>query len=250
MPTESPGEDLSSQRRPKRCKISREQLTILIKSFNDEPLPNFDQRQQLAKVLGMTPRSVQIWFQNRRQRLKPAPRKQTAFEKPCPSQSLVRPSTPSAQGLSSHQQLGVPGLVAVAGLCNSFSADSSLLMSKAMSQLPFSSQASSGIGSLVGGLYDVMEPFAATKALLGAGYQSQSSLALASRLSQSLSTLQPSPAVQPQVAPQRPPAAAPKAEQEQTDASQTDGLLLLLACADSRSPQPDAPKAEASAVTA
>ena len=41
---------------------------MLINSFEEEPLPNFDQRQSLAKLLGMTPRSVQIWFQNRRQR--------------------------------------------------------------------------------------------------------------------------------------------------------------------------------------
>merc|ERR1719454_2038338 len=70
-PDGSPVDDVGGQRRPKRCKISREQLNILIKSFDDEPLPNFDQRQALARVLGMTPRSVQIWFQNRRQRLKP-----------------------------------------------------------------------------------------------------------------------------------------------------------------------------------
>ena len=57
--------------RPKRSKISREQQVVLLKHFENEALPNFDQRQALSKVLGMTPRSVQIWFQNRRQRLKP-----------------------------------------------------------------------------------------------------------------------------------------------------------------------------------
>ena len=45
----------------KRCKLSREQLAVLIKSFEEEPLPNFDQQQAMAKALGMTPRSVQIW---------------------------------------------------------------------------------------------------------------------------------------------------------------------------------------------
>lgn len=61
---DSPQRDGGDARRPKRCKISREQLAVLISSFEEEPLPNFDQRQALAKALGMTPRSVQIWFQN------------------------------------------------------------------------------------------------------------------------------------------------------------------------------------------
>ena len=36
---------------------------------DEDPLPSFEKRQALAHQLGMTPRSVQIWFQNRRQRL-------------------------------------------------------------------------------------------------------------------------------------------------------------------------------------
>ena len=64
----SAGDEPSAPARPKRCKISREQLDVLVKSFEEEPLPNFDQRQAMAKHLGMTPRSVQIWFQNRRAR--------------------------------------------------------------------------------------------------------------------------------------------------------------------------------------
>ena len=54
----------------KRGKVSREQRDVLVKSFEEEPLPNFDQCQAMAEHLGMTPRSVQIWFQNRRHRLK------------------------------------------------------------------------------------------------------------------------------------------------------------------------------------
>ena len=79
---ESPAE----QPKPKRCKISREQLAVLIKSFEEEPLPNFDQRQALAKMLGMTPRSVQIWFQNRRQRLlKPQRQAEAALQLRAPT---------------------------------------------------------------------------------------------------------------------------------------------------------------------
>merc|ERR1719440_1708482 len=85
--------------RPKRCKISREQLAVLIKSFEEEPLPNFDQRQAMAKALGMTPRSVQIWFQNRRQRLKPLTPKPGMGS---PTASRQQSGSPSQQ-----QQLGM-----------------------------------------------------------------------------------------------------------------------------------------------
>jgi len=140
--------------RPKRCKISREQLDVLVKSFEEEPLPNFDQRQAMAKHLGMTPRSVQIWFQNRRQRLKPIP-KPAADGLPQPSASHQHHT----------QHFGMPGLAAAAGL---FGAG----YSHTTTQLPL--QGAAGLPFMQMG--DVMEPFAATKALLGAGYQPQSSM--------------------------------------------------------------------------
>jgi len=43
--------------------------TPLYARAESDPLPSFEKRQALAQQLGMTPRSVQIWFQNRRQRL-------------------------------------------------------------------------------------------------------------------------------------------------------------------------------------
>jgi len=128
--------------RPKRCKISREQLDVLVKSFEEEPLPNFDQRQAMAKHLGMTPRSVQIWFQNRRQRLKPTP-------KPAPE------AMPSASHQHHAQHYGMPGLAAAAGLFGAGYGSPAQLPMHPQQFIPC----------------DVMEPFAATKALLGAGYQ-------------------------------------------------------------------------------
>lgn len=254
-PDSSPGGDDGGQRRPKRCKISREQLNILIKSFDDEPLPNFDQRQALAKVLGMTPRSVQIWFQNRRQRLKPMqPKTSGACDMPSSSQLPFR-RTPS-QGQISQQSFGMPGLAAVAGLCNGYSSD---LMSKAMAQLPMGQGSSAGglnsfVHSMNGLPYDVMEPFAATKALLGAGYQPPASLSLVSRLQQqtagcanlcgsSASSSAAHRGVSPSGAGMGPggsaweqqhatttgPSNAASASQQK--APQADGLLLLLACA-------------------
>jgi len=133
---------------------------VLIKSFEEEPLPNFDQRQAMAKQLGMTPRSVQIWFQNRRQRLKPISK----------SASEVNLSSQSA---SSHQQqhFGMPGLAAAAGLFGGG------LMPP---QLPMQQGAAPpGVQPFLS--YEVMEPFAATKALLGAGYQHSSIMNLGLR---------------------------------------------------------------------
>lgn len=48
----------------KRSKTSPEQLRVLMEEFQREPMPNATTRQTLAATLGMTPRSVQVWFQN------------------------------------------------------------------------------------------------------------------------------------------------------------------------------------------
>jgi len=171
LPADSPLGADGDQRRPKRCKISRDQLAVLISSFEEEPLPNFDQRQALAKHLGMTPRSVQIWFQNRRQRLKPMQPKAAAIGTPlCPTMAHSSAGRPGGSGQGA-QHLGMPGLAAAAGLCNGAGGGfESLVMSHAMSQLGHA--APPGMNGYSSSLqYDVMEPFAATKALLGAGYQ-------------------------------------------------------------------------------
>jgi len=260
QPGNSPmgADDQGSQRRPKRCKISREQLNILIKSFDDEPLPNFDQRQALAKVLGMTPRSVQIWFQNRRQRLKPANPKSGSCDMSSAPLSQ-RQRSPQAQAT---QQFGIPGLAAVAGLCNSYAAGpESLLMSKAMAQLPLNQASGGGLGSLVNGLpYDVMEPFAATKALLGAGYQPPASLSLATRLQPSqggqscgcgpagLSSASRGGAttsVGGSASANASGTPGASGGSSGTGVAQADGLLLLLACASGAASSVQAPSVDA-----
>lgn len=239
--------DPAEARRPKRCKISREQLAVLISSFDEEPLPNFDQRQALAKMLGMTPRSVQIWFQNRRQRLKPMQPKASSM----------------GMGMSSQQHLGMPGLAAAAGLCNGNPGGlDSLVYGHAMSQLsnqgnPALQQAAvAGYPHQMAGghrtgspSYDVMEPFAATKALLSAGYHPGSTSSLASLAYQQDNSVHGQPRCSPsaagslgQGAPlpgtlaslQQPHVgyhSAPAPSSPKTE--KADGLLLLLACADS-----------------
>jgi len=185
VPLQSDLADSSSdpeQKRPKRCKITREQLAVLVKTFDEEPLPNFDQRQSLAKMLGMTPRSVQIWFQNRRQRLKPATPKARDDEpassgQPWGHDRLAHPRSqqPPLPGMGGHQQqghYGPPGYSAPPNLCPPGMYPSAYDMWQ-MQQMHHN-RAPGNIGSF--NLGDMMEPFAATKALLGAGYHPSSLL--------------------------------------------------------------------------
>ena len=53
----------------KRGTITEAMLAVLVEEFEKEAFPTTGQRQAIARALNMTPRSVQIWFQNRRQRL-------------------------------------------------------------------------------------------------------------------------------------------------------------------------------------
>jgi hypothetical protein len=61
-----------------RRRTSRAQLKVLEKSFSENPKPNATIRRILAQRLDMTPRGVQIWFQNRRAKAKLQRRKSFA----------------------------------------------------------------------------------------------------------------------------------------------------------------------------
>lgn len=54
----------------RRRRTSQRELEILENHFKINTLPSYTQREQLARDTGMTPRSVQVWFQNKRQSLK------------------------------------------------------------------------------------------------------------------------------------------------------------------------------------
>lgn len=56
----------SSDPKPKRKRANDWQLQVLNKVFDQVAFPTANVRKELAQLLGMTPRSVQIWFQNRR----------------------------------------------------------------------------------------------------------------------------------------------------------------------------------------
>ncbi|KAL0079991.1 Homeodomain-like DNA binding domain-containing transcription factor [Phycomyces blakesleeanus] len=53
-----------------RRRTSRSQFKMLEKTFSETPKPNGPLRRWLAQQLSMTPRGVQVWFQNRRAKAK------------------------------------------------------------------------------------------------------------------------------------------------------------------------------------
>ena len=61
----------------KRMRMTPEQLRVLQKAFAHNRMPTANFRAVLAKRLGMTSRSVQIWFQNRRAKVKQNSKEET-----------------------------------------------------------------------------------------------------------------------------------------------------------------------------
>ncbi|KAL8276148.1 hypothetical protein RQP46_011442 [Phenoliferia psychrophenolica] len=61
--------EVVSQMKPKRKRISPEQLTALTGLFDRTDSPSFDLRESLGVRLGMSNREVQVWFQNRRAKM-------------------------------------------------------------------------------------------------------------------------------------------------------------------------------------
>jgi hypothetical protein len=58
------------QKTQKRQRATQDQLTTLEVEFNKNPTPTATVRERIAEEINMTERSVQIWFQNRRAKIK------------------------------------------------------------------------------------------------------------------------------------------------------------------------------------
>ncbi|KAK3843199.1 MAG: Homeodomain-like protein, partial [Linnemannia gamsii] len=56
----------------RRRRTSRSQFKTLERAFSENPKPNATTRELLAERLSMTPRGIQVWFQNRRAKNKQA----------------------------------------------------------------------------------------------------------------------------------------------------------------------------------
>ncbi|OWM80595.1 homeobox-leucine zipper protein HAT22-like [Punica granatum] len=61
-------EDCSTAR--KKLRLSKEQISILEGSFKAHSTLNPEQKEDLARQLSLRPRQVEVWFQNRRARIK------------------------------------------------------------------------------------------------------------------------------------------------------------------------------------
>eukprot|EP00898_Chlorokybus_atmophyticus_P006610 jgi/Chlat1/6950/Chrsp52S06623 len=66
---EGTSEVVSGNKAPgKKLQLEKEKLQILEEAFNVQSTPTPERKQELARQLGLLPRQVEVWFQNRRAR--------------------------------------------------------------------------------------------------------------------------------------------------------------------------------------
>lgn len=58
------------QQQSKRQRLTELQSKYLLSAFQQNPKPDAQQRQKLAASVGLSPRAIQIWYQNRRAKLR------------------------------------------------------------------------------------------------------------------------------------------------------------------------------------
>ncbi|KAL1997829.1 hypothetical protein VTN02DRAFT_652 [Thermoascus thermophilus] len=73
------------QRNQKRQRATHDQLVTLELEFNKNPTPTAAVRERIAQEINMTERSVQIWFQNRRAKIKMIAKKSIETGEDCDS---------------------------------------------------------------------------------------------------------------------------------------------------------------------
>ena len=89
MMTEGPVEPDKSKM--SRWQIGNGSLSVLEQVYTLDPFPGLDARRELAKQLNVSPRQVQVWFQNKRQRERKISRAKGQLSTP------GLPDTPAAQ---------------------------------------------------------------------------------------------------------------------------------------------------------
>jgi len=114
--------DISAAPSKKRQRTSPEQLDILEKIFRTDQMPSHQTRLELADKLGMSARRVQIWFQNKRAKLKRVNKDTKSPESPpsdssssIPSSPKDKPKTPKTQMVPQLPYLNFPSGVNLLG---------------------------------------------------------------------------------------------------------------------------------------
>ncbi|KAI0699253.1 hypothetical protein BC835DRAFT_1405190 [Cytidiella melzeri] len=80
----------------KRKRADAEQLKVLNETYNRTAFPSTEERNDLAKKLGMSARSVQIWFQNKRQAMRQSTRQASNATAPVASEPFTAGPAPSS----------------------------------------------------------------------------------------------------------------------------------------------------------
>lgn len=85
----------------KRKRADADQLKVLNEVYARTAFPSTEERNALAKQLGMSPRSVQIWFQNKRQSMRQTNRQSTTASSHCqaPYSGTPPATTHASRGL-------------------------------------------------------------------------------------------------------------------------------------------------------
>jgi homeobox protein YOX1/YHP1 len=95
-PMASPVEDLSEPTiKKKRKRADARQLEVLNATYNRTAFPSTEERAALAKQLDMSARSVQIWFQNKRQAMRQGGRTTNPATTPVSSAGPAPPPVPT-----------------------------------------------------------------------------------------------------------------------------------------------------------
>ncbi|KAF5322739.1 hypothetical protein D9619_002018 [Psilocybe cf. subviscida] len=93
----------------KRKRADAAQLKVLNETYNRTAFPSTEERPALAKMLDMSARNVQIWFQNKRQSMRQINR-QTASSSAHHPFSMGGQVDPMAEELEPHPQAGYDGV--------------------------------------------------------------------------------------------------------------------------------------------
>ncbi|EGF79602.1 hypothetical protein BATDEDRAFT_7426, partial [Batrachochytrium dendrobatidis JAM81] len=59
-----------NQSKPKRFRATKDQSHFLLNAFSTDPSPDSATRSLIAATIGMPVRTIQVWFQNRRSKMR------------------------------------------------------------------------------------------------------------------------------------------------------------------------------------